>query len=149
MINQQLVDSLLLRPCSDADKQFVHDLSRENMGEMVSKYWGSWNEAAFMSKIRPEQITMLEYQGQLIGFFDVEVKDDALYLHNMQLKKSFQGQGIGLYLLALAEKRARQHHLKKMVLRVFCENKAKNLYENAGFVVTAQEGPTVVMEKLA
>ncbi len=140
--------NLTLRPCLDSDYGAVYDLSAENMSAAVAKHWGGWDADLFRKDFRPGQITIIEHKGNFIGFFDFSRQTSAVgYLHNIQLKKDFQGQGLGRYLLDKIESQARQEGCREIRLRVFKDLPARKFYEHLGYIITDDNGDSVDMAK--
>lgn len=83
-------------------------------------------------------------EGRDIGYFSLKKTDAGLYLENIQLSPSVQGQGIGTVIL----KRILQNHASEPIdLTTFTDNRAMHLYERLGFEVTGREGETIRMLK--
>lgn len=143
-----LANRLIDRSCGSDDYEFVHDISMQNMKEYVEKYWGEWNSELFKAKINKNNITLIEYNGQNVAFFDIETIGDELYLHNMQVAKEFQNQGIGAHILFLIGNKANGMNVKKIKLKVFVDNPAVTFYEKNGFIIVEQTGNYLCMEKV-
>src|SRR3989338_763022 len=92
-----------IRDCQECDYKFIHNLSRKNMENYVKEFWGKWDKKNFISKIKKNNIKIIEYNGESIGFLDLEIINNLAYLHNLQIKKSFQGKKIGRYVLSSSE----------------------------------------------
>ncbi len=146
-VNVILFDQLKLRTCKDSDYKFVHDLTRSNMGPWIEKYWGGWNTSRFKNDFKKKNIKIVEYLRKKIGFYDIELKEDFLYIHNVQLIKESQGKGIGRYLMAQIEKELASSGMNKIVLEVFKDNPAKKLYSQLGFIILKQNINSVTMGK--
>ncbi len=141
------LSSINLRNCHKNDHEFIHDLSKENMENYVKKFWGGWDKKKFISNIKINNIEIIEHNGKSIGFIDSEIIDNLFYLHNLQIKKKFQGKKIGQYVLSNFEQDVKNSGIKKICLQVFKDNPAKIFYEKFGYVVTEDNGNSVIMEK--
>lgn len=140
-------DRLNLRNCRDSDYGFVHNLTRNNMKRWIDKYWGGWDSDKFRADFKKKNIKIVEYVRKRIGFYDIEPKEDFLYIHNVQLIKSFQGKGIGKYIIAQIEGTLFTSGKNKIVLEVFRDNPAKKLYLKLGFCILKKNANSITMVK--
>ena len=88
-----------IRPYSEKDYQYTHDLHRENMIAYIDKYWGGWNSEIYKKDLRPEETWIIEYNGQKAGFF-VLTFDNKAHLANIQIHSSFRNIGLGTKVLS-------------------------------------------------
>ena len=141
-------DQLIIRDRKKDDYQFIHDLTRENMGESFAKYWGGWNEAVFKKGYETGIFKVAEFKGRKIGFFCYEVKfSDHVFIWNLQVSTSMQNQGIGTYLMKFIENEVKPT-TNKIRLRVFKDNPALRLYRRLGYTKQIKdEGPSIILEK--
>jgi len=136
-----------IRDCNENDYNFIHDLSKENMENYVIKLWGGWDKEKFISKIKKENIKIIEYNNELIGFSDYEIRGNTAYIHNLQIKSNFQGKGIGHYILTIVEQNIKERGIKKISLKVFEDNPAKAFYEKHGYIALGSSDASFIMEK--
>ncbi|WP_416341081.1 GNAT family N-acetyltransferase [Vibrio cholerae] len=68
------------------------------------------------------------------------------FLRDFQILPEFQGRGIGAKCLELVFGHALDRQSTKLVLRVFSENPAINLYESKGFVRVSDVNGLIEME---
>lgn len=111
-----------LRPATEADYQYCYDLLKQNMFELFSRHWGGWNPDAFRQDFCAANTTIVIIEGRDIGYFSLKETEVGLYLENVQLLPSVQGQGIGTVIL-------------------------KRIDERLGFEVVGREGETIRMLK--
>jgi len=147
--SDKIIDSeLIFRPATVDDYAFVHSLSQENMKDLVTKHWGSWNEAIFKSSFNADNITIISYGQELVGFFDWSaINFGRAYLHNIQFKSVYQGQGIGSFVLEIIEQAARQRGLREISLKVFADSAAYNFYKANGYIVLNSDDDQIEMVK--
>ncbi len=81
-----------------------------------------------------------------VGVLRFSYSVDTTFLRDFQLLPEFQGRGIGAKCLDLVARHALNCQSTKLVLRVFSENPAINLYESKGFVRTSEVKGLVEME---
>ncbi len=140
---------LNVRNCQEKDLLFVESLLKRNMEEAMFKHWGEkWNSALFWEKTNPASITLIEYKGEPIAFFDAFEEKGFLHLLNMNVVEEFQRQGIGGYMLSLLEKKAQKMRLEKIFLEVFLDNNARLLYEKNGYKYVGKKNHCWIMEKM-
>jgi ribosomal protein S18 acetylase RimI-like enzyme len=74
--------------------------------------------------------------GELAGFYWVELRETILHLHGLILRPEFQGQGIGAEVLSYLEVQYREH-VEAIELGVHRSNeRAIALYERQGYQTT-------------
>jgi ribosomal protein S18 acetylase RimI-like enzyme len=148
MKNATLSKEILVKKCLESDYGFVHNLSKESMEFLVKKYWKKWDSGKFKEKFNKDNISIVQSEGTSIGFFDIEIQGDFLYLHNIQLDKNFQGKGVGTYLMFLIEEKIKSNDLKGMRFEVFKNTPAANFYLNLGYEIIKDNGNSITMEKV-
>lgn len=136
-----------IRKCKDEDYRFVYSLSKENMYTLLLKHWRGWNPKVFRGNFNKKNTKIIEYRSKRIGFYDLEIKDNFTYIHNIQVSKFIQGKGLGTCLMNLMEKETRKHKLRKIRLRVFKDNLARKLYLKIGYKQIRDEGSSVILDK--
>lgn len=121
---------------------------------------GSWSEeeALEKSKLAIDELlpngqetdgtlvmTALDGEGTSIGYLWIGLQrrggsPGEAWIYDIELYEPFRGKGYGRALLAVAEDSARNLGVKKLGLNVFGNNTvARNLYDSAGFQVTAMQ----------
>ena len=88
-----------LRPATEADYQCCYDLTKQNMLALFTRHWGGWEPSAFRKDFRAENVTIVAIADRNVGFFSLKDTSSGLYLENIQLSPSVQGQGIGTAIL--------------------------------------------------
>lgn len=148
-MNAMAIFDLNVRSCNIEDLVFVHDLLKRNMEASMFRHWGeAWNSDLFWEKTKADSIIIIEHEGKKIAFFDAVIEGRVLHLININVEKEFQGQGIGGYMLSLAEKKALRLGAEKIALEVFPDNPSVALYEARGFVKVGEENSCFLMEKV-
>lgn len=132
----QLGSDISLRPCKLEDALFTYNLMKSQMAHYFESIPEGWSEEKYWQGFNPVRITILEHKGQAVGFFDYEVLNDELYLHNIQLTPEYQGKGIGREVVSYVKKIARNKNLTRITGKVFKTNiKSCNLLHRSGFAV--------------
>ena len=141
--------ALTFRPASESDTEFARDVHGRAYRDVVVQQFGSWDEerqAAFFddawSKPGFEIISM---DGTDVGYRCVEVRDDAVVVHELVIVPEVQHHGIGTALLGEAQHVARAL-AKPLRLQVLKANQASELYGRLGFQVTGETDTHLEME---
>ncbi len=121
-----------IRPYTDEDYNFTHDLHRENMQFYIDKYWGGWNPEIYRRDLLPDDTWIIEYNGEKAGFFVLTFKEKA-NLDNIQIGSSFRNMGLGTQVLKHCETETIKNGFDCLFLEAFLENRARQLYERLGF----------------
>jgi ribosomal protein S18 acetylase RimI-like enzyme len=136
------------RIATNVDYSKMRDLSEENMSAEISRHGGRWEDKFFRQGFHPENTTVVEQEGEFIGFFVWTKLDDSGYLHNVQLKKCFQRQGIGRMILSSIEAAVQAKGLKSIKLQTFRDSTAVDFYKNNGYAIVVENDSRVTMTKL-
>ena len=132
-----------LRPATETDYLFCHDLTKQNMLVLFSRHWGGWINSVFRDDFRAEEATIIQVDGQDVGYFSLKETEEELYLSNIQLSSATQGQGLGSSII----ESILANTSKPMRLTTFSDNPAMCLYKRLGFEVAERDGETVYMLK--
>ena len=128
-----------------SDYLFVRNLSKKNMCVYLDKYFSGWDEAKFKNNLKPRNIWIVKIKNLKIGFYDLEVKNNQAYLHNLQLVCSYQRKGIGQHLMSQIEKRK---GIKRINLSVFRDSPVVKFYQRLGYKVFKRYPFTYTLMKL-
>ena len=127
-----------LRPATDADHAWLRWLHHATMREAVESMWG-WDDelqdALFDEKFTPENHWIVEVDGHDVGLIAVSRRASEYVLDNIQITPAHQGMGLGTGLIREVQDRAWRDHVP-VRLGVIRSNRARDLYERLGFVVT-------------
>ncbi len=136
-----------IRNCTDKDYRFVYNLLKRNMLTLFEKHWGGWKPEVFRNAFNKNNTKIIEYKTKRVAFYDLEFKKNFSYVHNIQVSTLMQGKGLGTFLMDLMEKETKKHKLKKIQLKVFKDNLAKNLYLKLGYKQIKDDNSAVILEK--
>jgi ribosomal protein S18 acetylase RimI-like enzyme len=134
------------RQATAGDYKFCHDITKQNMYDLLCKHWGGWVDSAYKKGFVVDNIEIVLGDNKPVGYLSCKKEKDYIYIDNIQISSSFQGQGIGTSILkSLLDK-----HSKCLVqLTTFENNPAKRLYERLGFIIFEKDGFTIKMERKA
>ncbi len=132
--------SHILRPAAPVDSNVLYSVHEAAMRDYVAETWGSWDEAeqrAFWREHWFPGREVIEVDGEMAGFLDVEDREDHVWVGNIELHPGFQGQGIGTAIVRDIQADAARcgHDVRLQVLKV---NPARRLYQRLGFELTGE-----------
>lgn len=137
------------RPATENDYEIIYNLSKENMEAEVVKHFGNWDDELFRKNFCTKTNTIIEYNQSFIGFFAWGNINNVGYIHNIQIKKEFQRNGIGCLVLAMIDKLAKRAGLKELRLRVFKDTPAEIFYSNNGYLdLEVKRGQVLMVKKI-
>ena len=127
---------LSIRRCKEEDACFVHDLMKNQMKEYFESISEGWSEERYWRGYAPERITIIEHEKKPVGFFDYEIRNDELYMHNLQLISEYHRKGIGREVISYVKKIACNANIHQIIGKVFKTNKEScNLSKRAGCTI--------------
>lgn len=126
---------LTLRKAQEKDGPFVYNLTKENMFDYFNKFLPEkWSDKKFWKNLNLDRILILESGIVPVGFLDLDVKEDFLYVHNIQVDAQYRGNGI--LLKKIVEQEAIKRKLNKIKGKVFTENsRALKLFQYLGYSI--------------
>ncbi len=128
-----------VRPPLESEFEALYALHFAAMGDYVIATWGPWIEEIqrefFAVRMTSGNLRVIEVGSEVAGLLEVEEREEAMFLSNIQLAPEFQGRGLGTKIIAAlqADTASRARPLELTVLRV---NPAKHLYDRLGFLET-------------
>jgi ribosomal protein S18 acetylase RimI-like enzyme len=140
---------LRFRRATPDDRAFLTQLHHRAYREVVERQFGVWDEAAqdrwVAEGLLAADFSVIELAGVAIGAVGIQEKSDGFFLAELQISPEHQGQGWGTAALRAVLERAGVAH-KPVSLRVLLHNRARELYERHGFVITGQTETHYLME---
>ena len=126
-----------LAPVADADFEAMLALRIEALRESLERLGRFDPEVArarLKSQFRPAWMQHLVVEGERVGYFTVEPRDDELRLHHLYLTPAAQGRGVGAWVIA---------HIKAqgqpITLAALRESRANCFYVRHGFKVVEEQ----------
>ncbi|MGY0561173.1 GNAT family N-acetyltransferase [Luteimonas sp. A277] len=126
---------LTLRPATDSDFAFCESLSCANMAVYHRSRGIDWDKQRFQASWLEFENLMVLADGEVVGLLRVLPEGEALAIRDLQLLPAWQGRGIGRWAVEQAKALAAERGFHRLVLRVYTDNPARNLYLRLGFVV--------------
>lgn len=131
---------------SGSDSLFAESLTKTNMAIYYQTRGIIWDHNQFVSSWTQLDNYEVHLEQTRVGIVRFSYSGDATFLRDFQILPEFQGRGIGSKCLDLVVRYALDRQSTRLVLRVFSENPAINLYESKGFVRTSEANGLVEME---
>jgi ribosomal protein S18 acetylase RimI-like enzyme len=138
------------RPAEVPDRVVARRIHHRAFREVVERQFGTWDESQqddFFDgewQRHPHEIVLLN--GDAVGYVAVEHLPDHVFVHNVVLDPSVQGQGIGTSLLSkvVGDARKQRHPVRLQVLQA---NPAVSLYRRLGFAEVGRTSTHLLMER--
>lgn len=121
------------RPAIDSDLEWLDPFYEELMRPYV-ELTHKWDRTKFRESFSPEHTHIIQFNNQDIGMLKVEQRNGYIFLGDIQIKKEFQGQGIGSKLVNDLIQKSKSQALP-IRLRVLKGNPAKKLYQHLGLAL--------------
>ncbi len=139
-----------IRPATEADDEFVYQLNRQALGDVIEATWGPWDDDVQRGFHRrsfdPARFEIVIVDGERAGAIAAEPRDDGIYyIGRIEVAPDLQNRGIGTSLMGQLIDRARAVGAPAVELDVLELNRARSLYERLGFRVVAEEPPKLRM----
>jgi GNAT superfamily N-acetyltransferase len=142
-----MTSPLTLRPATDADAEFAHDLTRANMQDYVLRHWGGWDRAIFFENYARSENLIVFRGDDRIGLVRLIVRPPTVVIEDLQILPVEQNRGYGSQVLVDLADLARGRGCTSLRLRVFDENPARRLYLRCGFVEVERDGGAAWLER--
>lgn len=138
-----------LRPADHSDVPTLFAIHRSVFRAHIEQLWGwdeAWQRQNFAAECAAAITSVVEVDGQTIGYLQVLEQDSHLYVQNIALSADHQGQGIGSQLLKDLQSQAAARRLP-LRLGAFRSNAAAlSLYQRLGFRQTGETPTHTEME---
>ncbi|TCC07932.1 GNAT family N-acetyltransferase [Kribbella soli] len=144
------MEDVHLRPATAADDEFLYDLHRRALGDVIEATWGPWDDDVqreFHRKwFAPATVEIILVGGRSAGMVQAAmIEAGVFYISRIEIAPEVQGGGVGATLLRGLVDRARASGANAVELHVLQLNRARDLYERLGFRVVEVEPPKVRM----
>src|SRR5262245_63316153 len=96
-----MTDRITFRPAQTGDFEFCQRLYLEGMGWIIERLQLDIKRQykSFANQWKPGEVRLILVAGEDAGWLQTTPADDAIFLGQLYLTKSFQGQGIGSYVV--------------------------------------------------
>ncbi len=139
------------RSMQRSDLPELVSMSRENMAAIIMESWGEeWKDEQLMDLLLDQMVdtTVLEGENGIEAYYCVEDIDEYIFISSFQVRRNFQGKGLGTRMLDMIEEKARQDDKAEVELCVQSTNeRAKEFYYYHGYDLMYRNGNNLVMRK--
>lgn len=126
-------------------------MSRENMASIILASWGVElrDEEVLRAIQGPSAYTeVVVSNGEIVGYYSVEVAGGRAFINAIQVRKGHQGQGIGTDMMNRIEDLAISHVVGIIELWVQLTNRpAMEFYRHRGYRTMSRQGNNYLMRK--
>lgn len=129
-----------------SDPLFAEFITKTNMASYYLTRGIIWDHNQFLNSWEELENYEIYLDQTRVGVLRFSYSGETTFLRDFQLLPEFQGRGIGTKCLDLVVEHGLSCQSTKLVLRVFSENPAINLYESKGFVRTSEVKGVMEME---
>jgi ribosomal protein S18 acetylase RimI-like enzyme len=138
-----------VRKVNPGDEEFLYRMHKATMLPYVENTWGPWDDewqrTYFHDHFLPDQMTVIQIEGQDVGVMRVQERTEEIYLAILEILPEFQNRGIGTAVIQTLLKKANQQG-KPVALKVLKVNlPARSLYQRLGFGVTGEDATHYIM----
>ena len=143
-----IMNNISLRSPTMVDLEFLYALHSASMKSYVERAWAwdeQWQVRYFREHIDASTRQVTQFDGQDIGFIDVEEREDHFLLANIEISPDFQRRGIGTFLIHGLLRKAAATGLP-VILQVVKVNPAPGLNEWLGSKLTDETGTHYLMK---
>lgn len=139
---------ITVHPCQFGDRDFILKLLKKTLFPFVSKYYKPSVEMfdeRFKKDYKERKILMRGKRR--IGFFQLKKENQQLIINGLFISPTYQGKGVGKYLMNYFEEVAKKENLKTIGLQVWENNPAKNFYKKCGYKIISSKKHKHIMNK--
>jgi ribosomal protein S18 acetylase RimI-like enzyme len=136
-----------LHTATSGDLGFARDLTRRNMLRYYLQHDLLWQDEAFDVGWAGRENWLVVREGVSLGYVSLSRDARALYIRELHMLESFQGQGAGSWVIDQVVAMACKERRPALRLTVFENNPAKALYERKGLKVVGEEACFLRMQR--
>ncbi len=135
---------LVFNPALDA--RYAESLTLENMSAYYQSRGIEWDHQRFLESWEELDNFEIYVDDERVGLvrFSYDL-GETTYLRDFQLEPQFQGRGYGSKSISLIKQHARERASSIIILRVFIENPAVQLYQAHGFSKSSENNGLMEM----
>jgi len=126
-------------------------MSRENMAAIILSSWGEeWKDEQLMDLLLDYRVDTMVLEGEegIEAYYCVEDIDEYIFISSFQVRRDYQGKGLGTRMLDMIEEQARRDGKAEVELCVQSTNeRAKEFYYYHGYDLMYRNGNNLVMRK--
>ena len=146
-----MMTSPVYRPMVRKDLPQLLSMSRENMAHIIFTSWGvEWRDEDLLHiLVDPACVTVVrEIDGSIVAYYSVEMSMDILFINSIQVKRGYQGLGLGGDMIRSIEQMACEEKASTIELWVQITNRtAMKFYKHMGYRMISRQGSNYLMRK--
>lgn len=135
--------TVTLRPATVADDNFLYELNKQTLGDVVEATYGPWDDTVqrefHKSWFDPSRLLVVLVEGRPAGVIDAQMAGDVFYLGRIEVSSEHQNRGIGTTLMHQLIDQASASGASAVELHVLKANRVRKLYERLGFQIVEDE----------
>lgn len=128
-----------LRPATSQDLDFARELTCQTMLRYYIRHDLLWQDEAFDVAWAGRENWLIVRDEVVLGYVSLSRDARALYIRELHVLDTFQGQGAGSWAIDQVLSMARKERRPALRLTVFANNPAKALYERKGLQVVGAD----------
>lgn len=128
-----------LRPATSQDLDFARELTCQTMLRYYIQHDLLWQDEAFDVAWAGRENWLIVRDEVVLGYVSLSRDARALYIRELHVLDTFQGQGAGSWAIDQVLSMARKERRPALRLTVFVNNPAKVLYERKGLQVVGAD----------
>ena len=128
-----------LRPATSQDLDFARELTCQTMLRYYIQHDLLWQDEAFDVAWAGRENWLIVRDEVVLGYMSLSRDARALYIRELHVLDTFQGQGAGSWAIDQVLSMARKERRPALRLTVFVNNPAKALYERKGLQVVGAD----------
>jgi ribosomal protein S18 acetylase RimI-like enzyme len=128
-----------LRPATSQDLDFARELTCQTMLRYYIQHDLLWQDEAFDVAWAGRENWLIVRDEVVLGYVSLSRDARALYIRELHVLGTFQGQGAGSWAIDQVLSMARKERRPALRLTVFVNNPAKALYERKGLQVVGAD----------
>ena len=128
-----------LRPATSRDLDFARELTRQNMLPYYIQHDLLWLDEAFNVAWAGRESWLIVRNDGPLGYVSLSRDARALYIRELHVLDTFQGQGAGSWAIDQVFAMACKERRPALRLTVFKNNPAQTLYKRKGLTVVGED----------
>jgi ribosomal protein S18 acetylase RimI-like enzyme len=139
---------LIFRPAGQEDQDFIYDLVKASLPDVVGMPVPDWSRDDFRQSWERGTNKIITFDGTHAGYLRWEHDPDALHLADLQIVPAFRRQGLGTKAVIYFERQAAAEGFAKVSLVVHDANHAASpLYAKLGYCCETRDSRRSLMTK--
>jgi hypothetical protein len=131
---------LVIKPSSTKEFSAALSLMKQNMESLLVSCGLSWDEQWNQSNYISKDNYSIFSNGDWIGFLSLDLMEDCLFVHTMQLTKAAQGSTFGYRVYEWIRAKADSAGCRQIGCKAFSASSVVSTYKKIGFKIVETQG---------